>query len=63
MEYLLEYDASNIDHQTKTGCTALMEAAREGHYRVVELLIEHDADIEAPDNYGQNPLFMACWKG
>lgn len=23
----------------------------------------HGADVELPDNYGQSPLFMACWKG
>ena len=21
------------------------------------------AQVETPDNYGQSPLFMACWKG
>jgi ankyrin repeat protein len=26
-------------------------------------LLENGADVELPDNYGQSPLFMACWKG
>ena len=36
---------------------------REGHVKVVCLLLESGADVELPDNYGQSPLFMACWKG
>ena len=30
---------------------------------VAELLLEMGADVETPDNYGQSPFFMACWKG
>ena len=30
---------------------------------VAEQLLLHGADVELPDNYGQSPLFMACWKG
>ena len=30
---------------------------------VAEQLLAHGADVELPDNYGQSPLFMACWKG
>lgn len=36
---------------------------REGHKDVAEILLNHNADVELPDNYGQSPLFMACWKG
>ena len=36
---------------------------REGHKEVAENLLNHNADVELPDNYGQSPLFMACWKG
>ena len=60
---LLISKKSNIDHQTKTGCTPLMEATREGHVGVARLLLEAGANVETPDNYGQSPLFMACWKG
>ena len=31
--------------------------------QVTKLLLENGADVEMPDNYGQSPLFMACWKG
>ena len=27
------------------------------------MLLEAGADVETPDNYGQTPFFMACWKG
>lgn len=40
-----------------------MEATREGHVAVATLLLDHNTDVELPDNYGQSPLFMACWKG
>lgn len=36
---------------------------REGHVTVAKLLLDHNTDVELPDNYGQSPLFMACWKG
>ncbi len=36
---------------------------REGHVGVARLLLEAGADVETPDNYGQSPFFMACWKG
>lgn len=62
VQLLLE-NRSNIDHQTKTGCTPLMEATREGYCKVASQLLEHGAEVETPDNYGQSPLFMACWKG
>ena len=30
---------------------------------VARQLLEAGADVEIPDNYGQSPFFMACWKG
>ena len=30
---------------------------------VAKMLLEAGADVETPDNYGQTPFFMACWKG
>ncbi len=38
-------------------------SSREGHVSVARLLLEAGADVETPDNYGQSPFFMACWKG
>ena len=36
---------------------------REGYVEVAKILLEAGSDVETPDNYGQSPLFMACWKG
>ena len=36
---------------------------REGYVEVARILLEAGSDVETPDNYGQSPLFMACWKG
>ena len=41
----------------------VISISREGHVSVAEQLLAHGADVELPDNYGQSPLFMACWKG
>ena len=41
----------------------MMCGFREGHVGVAKLLLEAGADVETPDNYGQSPFFMACWKG
>ena len=30
---------------------------------MAKILLESGSDVETPDNYGQSPLFMACWKG
>ncbi|XP_065198833.1 ankyrin repeat domain-containing protein 17-like [Sycon ciliatum] len=43
---LLLSNKSNVDHQTKTGCTPLMEATREGHALVAQLLLEYGAELQ-----------------
>ena len=42
---------------------SVLLAHREGHVAVARQLLEAGADVETPDNYGQSPFFMACWKG
>ena len=39
---------ANLEHRAKTGLTPLMEAASGGHYEVGRLLLDHDADVNAP---------------
>ncbi len=33
----------------RTGSTALMQAVEEGHESIVQLLLEHEADVNAAD--------------
>lgn len=57
------YIASSVNvAQFKTFCIPCLPS-REGHVGVARLLLEAGADVETPDNYGQTPFFMACWKG
>ena len=34
------------------GTTSLMEAAKNGNTDIVKLLLEHEADVNAKNNYG-----------
>jgi ankyrin repeat protein len=43
--------------------SALFRAAENGYDRVVKILIEHHANLEALDRYGRTPLFPAALKG
>jgi ankyrin repeat protein len=36
----------------------LFKACEEGNIEVVKELLYHNADIEAKDNYGNNPLIL-----
>jgi ankyrin repeat protein len=45
------------------GRTPLASASLYGHFRVAELLIEHDANIAISDNYGFTPLCIAATYG
>jgi uncharacterized protein len=38
-------------------------ASEEGHVAVVQLLIEHGADLEAGEQNGYTPLTRALWRG
>jgi ankyrin repeat protein len=49
--------------ETWNGQTALMWAAAAGHGPVVQLLIEHRADIHARSNSGATPLLFAARRG
>ncbi len=51
----------DINVKDHTGCNALLAAAREGHKDVVELLLKHNADINAQDNnFGHTALMVAA---
>ena len=45
-----------VDLREDTGQTALHVAVQEGHFPVIEQLIEYGADVNARDNNGFTPL-------
>ena len=45
------------------GCTALWLACHGGHLDTVQVLIRHNADVDAQDNRKVSPLMIAFRKG
>ncbi|RSL60417.1 hypothetical protein CEP53_005440 [Fusarium sp. AF-6] len=60
---LLDYDTSLISRADENGRQPLHKACREGHLEIVNLLLQHGADIEAKESDGSTPFDSACWKG
>lgn len=50
-----------LDHQDNDGCTALMFAAWNSHPKVVQLLLDTQANPNVQDNKGRTALMMAAW--
>ncbi|MCM3784570.1 ankyrin repeat domain-containing protein [Neobacillus mesonae] len=64
VEYLLTHSDVNIDHINNLGWTALLEAVILGdggdrHTQIVNLLVEHGADVNLADGEGVSPLTHA----
>lgn len=55
---LVQYRA-NIRAQNKAGCQALCYAAQRGNLNAVEYLLQQRAPLEARNNEGATPLFLA----
>lgn len=52
------------EHRDKKGFTPLILAATAGHHKVVEILLDHGADIEAQSERTKDtPLSLACSGG
>lgn len=59
VDFLLEIGADpTIADQV--GDTPLHSAMRYGHYEISHLLLEHDAQVNAPNHKGQTPFHFAC---
>jgi hypothetical protein len=68
VQWLLENTDINVNHVNNLGWTALLEAIilSDGgprHQRIVELLIEHGADVNLGDKDGVTPLAHAQQRG
>jgi ankyrin repeat protein len=62
LEALLEAGA-NANHASATGASALMSAAMTGRVDAVQVLLDHEADVNARERaHGQTPLMFAAWE-
>ncbi|XP_071986930.1 fibronectin type 3 and ankyrin repeat domains protein 1 isoform X2 [Engystomops pustulosus] len=60
---VLECGHVKTDIPDKLGFTALMMAAQKGFLRIVQLLVNHGADINQETGSGKNSLMLACFAG
>ena len=70
VKVLLRYEANieargtiKIDGEVIEGCTALWIAAAKGHFDVVRLLIEQNAEVDSRTSTNSTPLRAAAFKG
>jgi ankyrin repeat protein len=63
LRVLLAQNPELIDKKDRFGWTALQLAAAKGHLKVVKLLIDTGADINATDQFGFTALHLAALKG
>ena len=70
VKVLLRYEANieargtiKIDGEVIEGCTALWVAAAKGHFDVVRLLIEQNAEVDSRTSTNSTPLRAAAFKG
>ncbi|XP_077535220.1 uncharacterized protein LOC144147060 [Haemaphysalis longicornis] len=63
VEALLKQDACIVDVKNQQQDTALLLAARKGHWRVVECLLLAGASINKGDRHGRTALHISLMKG
>lgn len=68
MKYLLEHTDMDVNHVNNLGWTALLEAiilsnGGPTHQRIIEILLQHGADINLADKDGVTPLQHARQRG
>lgn len=54
---------AEINSKALDDWTALHMASNNGHYKVVEVLISNDANIEAKTSMARTPLHLSCMRG
>ncbi|XP_075072092.1 fibronectin type 3 and ankyrin repeat domains protein 1 isoform X2 [Mixophyes fleayi] len=60
---ILQTGYKKINVPDKLGFSPLMVAAQRGFLRLVELLVDHGADINQENGSGKNSLMLACFAG
>lgn len=63
VKQLLPLDGLDINAKSKNFMAPLAEAAREGHEKVVTLLVEKGADLNIKDDEDSTPLLWAACRG
>lgn len=63
VKFVLSLNVINIDSRGKWGRTPMMEAVREGHREVLDLLMSKGADMSLVDDVRNSMLHLACLRG
>ncbi|KAG9253907.1 ankyrin repeat-containing domain protein [Emericellopsis atlantica] len=59
-QYLLEEHGAHPSKRNGRGKAPMHLVAHHGYPELVDLLFKHDAELDAKDDEGSTPLFMAC---
>ena len=60
-EILLESNSSLLDKPCNNGRTPLHRACVKNHLKIIEFLLDKNAEINYPDSNGATPLMLACY--
>ncbi|XP_067656470.1 serine/threonine-protein phosphatase 6 regulatory ankyrin repeat subunit B-like [Haliotis asinina] len=63
MTYVLSHTKLDINSRGQYGRTPLMLAAKSGHKRMFELLMDKGGDVSLRDDHSDNILHVVCYRG
>ncbi|XP_070540511.1 fibronectin type 3 and ankyrin repeat domains protein 1-like [Ptychodera flava] len=63
VQQILESGEVPVDVPDKYGLSPLMSAAQKGYINIVDVLIQHRADVNFQNDSGKNALMLACFAG